>query len=70
MLTLNTVVTTDGWKMFDGVDLPEWMDENTGKMVCSFLNSYIPKDRGRNGCRYHLLNHWPSGQLYFHLLSL
>lgn len=56
------------WKDFDGIDLPSWMDEELGTTVCSFLNSYIPKEYSTHGTRYHLLNHFRGG-LFFHLLN-
>lgn len=57
------------WKAFDGLDLPAWMGEDQGNLVCSFLNHYIPGDYSRRGTRYHLLNRFPGGRLYFHLLN-
>lgn len=57
------------WWDFDGTDAPYWADEEYCNSVCSFLNSYIPEEYGRTGTRYHMLNHYPSGKLYFHLLN-
>jgi len=56
------------WTQFDDVDLPEWMDEEQGNTISSFLNSYIPREYSTRGFRYHLLNRYPSRKLYFHLL--
>lgn len=55
------------WHAFDNVDLPVWATEEHGKMFCSFLNAYIPKEYSTTGTRYSLLNRYPSGRLYFFL---
>lgn len=57
------------WTVFDDVELPEWTDDKSGELFCSFLNSYIPKVFSGTGTRYHLLSRYPSGRLYFHLLN-
>jgi len=65
------------WMLFDGVNLPPWMGEGDGKLVCSFLNHYVPKEYSMKGTRYHLLNRggyddsdiYQHGPLYFHLLN-
>lgn len=57
------------WYVFDGVDAPEWMTEETGKTFCSVLNGIIPREYTTHGTRYHMLNRYPSGRLYFHLLG-
>lgn len=54
---------------FDGKDLPDWMDEATGKSFMSCLNAFIPKIYSRRGTRFHLLNRYPGGRLYIHLLG-
>lgn len=62
-------LTRKHWTDFDGVDAPEWLDENSANMFCSLLNSYIPERWGKRGVRYHMLNRYPSGRLYFHLIG-
>ncbi len=57
------------WFGFDGQDAPEWLDEATANQFCCLLNSYIPKEYSRTGTRYHMLNRFPSGRLFFHLLN-
>ena len=57
------------WKEFDNVDLPTWVTEDGAKSFCSLLNSYVPSEYSKTGTRYHLLNRYPSGRLYFHLLK-
>jgi hypothetical protein len=57
------------WTAFDGIDAPDWLDEETADKFCSLLNSYIPKEFSAKGARYHMLNRYPSGKLYFHLLG-
>lgn len=72
-LTLSSTITVPHWTAFDGIDAPEWLTEDpsndTAGLVCSFLNSYIPREYSQRGCRYHTLNRYPSGRLYFHLLN-
>lgn len=57
------------WWDFDGVDAPEWASEEMLNGVCSMLNSYIPTEYSTRGCRYHILNRYPSGVRFFHLLN-
>lgn len=57
------------WRAFSDVDLPHWASEETGKLFCSLLNSYIPREYSLRGVRYHILTRFPSGRLYFHLLN-
>jgi hypothetical protein len=63
------MATLREWYAFDGVDAPSWLSENTANTLCSVLNSYIPKEYSTSGTRYHMLNHYPSGALYFQLLK-
>ena len=54
-------------KQFDGVDLPEWMDEPQANLICSFLNSL--HSGGSQGVTFHVLNRYPSKKLYLHLIN-
>jgi hypothetical protein len=57
------------WQTFDGHDAPEWLTEEQANLMCSVLNSYIPRAYSTRGTRYHMLNRYPSGRLFFHLLN-
>ena len=53
-------------KQFDGLDLPEWMDESQANLICSFLNSL--HKGGSQGVRFHVLSHFKGG-LFLHLIN-
>jgi hypothetical protein len=61
-------MTLKHWSDFDGVNAPEWLNETEANTFCSVLNSYVPREYARMGCRYHVLNRY-NGGLYFHLLN-
>ena len=60
-------------KQFDGLDLPEWMDESQANLICSFLNSL--HSGGSKGVRFHLLTRYTvenqpeKPRLYLHLIN-
>jgi hypothetical protein len=62
-------VELDSWHALNGQDCPEGLTEDSANQVCSILNAYIPKEYSTRGTRYHVLNRYPSGALYFHLLN-
>ena len=57
------------WTSLDGVDCPPWVTEDLASTICSFLNTYIPTEYSTRGTRYHMLNRYPEGGLYFHLIG-
>ena len=54
---------------FNNCDLPEWMNEDQGDLICSFLNYYLSKEQQTRGARFHILNRFPSESLYLHYID-